>query len=77
MKDPASDFFLKHQPLEYYKCHLHTVLETEKGGRRRKERGSYKRHCGDKAETCGLNGMSLSEAVKDTGVRDMSHYKAD
>ena len=42
MKDPASDFFLKHQPLEYYKCHLHTVLEKEKEGGlrlRRKERG--------------------------------------
>lgn len=26
MKDPAVDLSLKHQPLEYYKCHLHTVL---------------------------------------------------
>lgn len=32
MKDPASDFFLKQQPLEYYKCHLHAVWEKEKEG---------------------------------------------
>lgn len=30
MKDPAVDLSLKHQPLEYYKCHLHTVLEKKK-----------------------------------------------
>lgn len=40
MKDPASDFFLKQHPLEYYKCHLHAVLENEReggdeGGKRR------------------------------------------
>lgn len=29
MKDPASDFLLKHHPPEYYKCHLHAVLEKE------------------------------------------------
>lgn len=40
MKDPASDFSLKHQPLEYYKCHLHTVLEKEKeGGDEVREKG--------------------------------------
>ena len=38
MKDPASDFFLKQQPLEYYKCHLHTVLEKEKEGGLKEER---------------------------------------
>lgn len=27
MKDPTADITLKYQPLEYYKCHLHTVLE--------------------------------------------------
>lgn len=32
MKDPASDFFLKHQPLEYYKCQLHAVLEKGREG---------------------------------------------
>ena len=30
MKDPAADLSLKQQPLEYYKCHLHTVLERKK-----------------------------------------------
>lgn len=43
MKDPASDFSLKHQPLEYYKCHLHAVLEKEKeggGGLKEKREGS-------------------------------------
>lgn len=43
MKDPASDFLLKHQPPEYYKCHLHAVLENGVdevvgGGRKRKTR---------------------------------------
>lgn len=74
MKDPASDFFLKHQPLEYYKCHLHTVLEKEKeGGMRwkKKEKGA-KWHRGDEAETFGLNGMSLSRCVKGRGVRSVS-----
>lgn len=30
MKDPAVDLSLKRQPLEYYKCHLHTVLEKKR-----------------------------------------------
>lgn len=42
MKDPASDFLLKHQPPEYYKCHLQAVLEKEVdevgGGGRKKRR---------------------------------------
>lgn len=42
MKDPASDFLLKHQPPEYYKCHLHAALEKEVdevvGGGERKTR---------------------------------------
>lgn len=50
MKDPASDFFLKHQPLEYYKCHLHTVLEKEKEEVWGK--GEVKRHHGDEAKPC-------------------------
>lgn len=57
MKDPASDFSLKHQPPEYYKCHLHTVLEKEKEGGGREERRELN---GDEAETFGLNGVSLS-----------------
>lgn len=72
MKDPASDFFLKHQPLEYYKCHLHTVLEKEKeGGWGEGEKG-VKQHRGDEAETCGLKGMSLSGSMKARGVRSVS-----
>lgn len=30
MKDPVVDLSLKHQPLEYYKCHLHMILWGEK-----------------------------------------------
>ncbi len=74
MKDPASDFFLKQQPLEYYKCHLHTVLEKEKEGGmrwRRREKGA-EQQCGDEAETFGLNGMSLSQQMKGRGVRSGS-----
>lgn len=40
MKDAASDLLLKHQPPEYYKCHLHAVLEKEVdevGGAREKQ----------------------------------------
>ena len=31
-----------------------------------------KRHCGDEAETCRLNGMSLSRCMKGRGVRSVS-----
>lgn len=73
MKDPASDFFLKHQPLEYYKCHLHTVLEKEKeGGMRRRRTEKRAKPCCDEAETSGLNGMSLSQSMKGRGVRSVS-----
>lgn len=72
MKDPASDFFLKHQPLEYYKCHLHAVLEKEREGGVTEVRGGKERrakwHLGDEAETFGLNGTSLSRRVRGRGV---------
>lgn len=62
MKDPASDFLLKHQPPEYYKCHLHAVLEKEVGwvGGRKKMRRRAGCHLGDEAETFGWQGLSLS-----------------
>lgn len=51
MKDPAPDFFLKHQPLEYYKCHLQAVLEKGEG------RGLAEMRVGREADTIvGLNG---------------------
>lgn len=38
MKDLASDFLLKHQPPEYYKCHLYMLFWKKKwmrwGGRK-------------------------------------------
>lgn len=37
-----------------------------------REGGAKEKREGDKAETCGLNGMSLSEAVKDRGARYVS-----
>lgn len=78
MKDPASDFSVKQQPLEYYKCHLHTVLEKKKEeeeGRfevlEEKRRGVLL-HNLDGAEIYEVNGMSLSQSVNGRGGRSVS-----
>lgn len=78
MKDPASDFLLKHQPPEYYKCHLHAVLENgvdEVVGGRAQEKNEKGGRChfGDEAETFGPHGASLSlYCVKGRGMRSVS-----
>lgn len=60
MKDPASDFLLKHQPPEYYKCHLHAVLEKGVGEGGGGGRDVARCHLGEEAETFGWREMSLS-----------------
>lgn len=60
MKDPASDFLLKHQPPEYYKCHLQAVLEKEVDEVGEKKENGARCHLGDEAETFEWCGVSLS-----------------
>lgn len=74
MKDPASDFLLKQQPLEYYKCHLHAVLGKREEGDLRCAGVQW--HSLGEAETCGLNGMSCYLGQWMTEAWDMSDYKA-
>lgn len=79
MKDPASDFLLKHQPPEYYKCHLHAVLEKEvdEVGGERKMRKEVDVTLVMKPKL--LDGMECLYlfAVWKAEVWDLSHCRAD